>query len=76
MSVASMMLALFMFFFTLPVLWSIAKFTNQKAEEVVNKVKCTGENGRVYYKVTLTNANAHTLTCTFTQIYGTYAGCL
>ena len=47
----TMMLHLFMFFLTLPVLAVIARFTNSKAYEVVNKVKCTGKNGHVYYKV-------------------------
>lgn len=48
---ATMMFQLFLFFFSWPVLAAIAKFTNTKAEEVVHKVRCTGKNGHVYYKV-------------------------
>ena len=51
MDAASMMLALFMFFFTLPVLGMIAKFTNAKAGEVVHKVRHTDEDGHVHTKV-------------------------
>ena len=51
--IVKLMLQLFLFFFSLPILSEIAKFTNEKAEEVVNKVRCTGKNGKVYYKVLL-----------------------
>lgn len=71
MDAAFMILQLFLYFFTLPVLAMIAKFTNAKATEVVNKVKCTGKNGKVFYKVVFL-AHSHTYhhihhvhTCTY-----------
>lgn len=55
MNIVTLMVSLFLFFLSLPTLLRITEFTNSKAEEIVNKVRCTGKNGKVYYKV-----NAHT----------------
>ena len=58
----ALMLQLFLFFFTLPVLTMIAKFTNVKAEEIVDKVKCVGKNSQVYYKVRENHTDNLTIT--------------
>ena len=51
LSVASMLLHLFLFFFSMSTLADISKFTNAKALEVVSKVRYTRSDGSIHYKV-------------------------
>lgn len=71
-SAVQMILHLFLFFFTMPVLSQIAKFTNEKAEEIVYKVKCTGKNDKVYYKVSTSTHIISTITHTHEHTFITH----
>ena len=52
------MLNLFLWVFTLGTLSIIARHTNSKATEVVNKKRCTGKNGKIFYKVCTRSSHA------------------
>ena len=63
-SAITMMVQLFLFFFSLGTLTTIAECTNQKATEFVYKSRYRRSDGSTHYKVCLKHTHTHTLALT------------